>query len=122
MWRTLTLCVSRRGALFVSKKNLRLKCGTCRRLLPAAHFNKTTTLSQSLVCVDCKRLCVLCGLHFTLDHFTDAGAELCDSCLAKRHVARENVYFRYPVLKYRACPFSVDQMREEIRHEEGPRG
>ncbi|EAN89609.1 hypothetical protein C3747_97g742c [Trypanosoma cruzi] len=121
MWRGLTLRISRRGALLVSKKNLRLKCGACRRLLPAAHFNNTTAPSQSLVCVDCKRLCILCGLHLTVDRFTDASAELCDNCLAKRHVARENVYFRYPVLKYRACPFSVDQMREEIRREEGPR-
>ncbi|KEG11382.1 hypothetical protein DQ04_02681050 [Trypanosoma grayi] len=117
MWRTSMLCIARRGMLFVSKKNLRLRCGTCRRLLPASHFNKSTAPAHSLVCVDCKRLCVLCGVHLTLDHFTDASPELCDRCLAKRHVARENVYFRYPVLKYRACPFSVDQMREEIRHE-----
>ncbi|KAH9577694.1 hypothetical protein LSM04_008442 [Trypanosoma melophagium] len=118
MWRTAALYISRSTALHVSKKNLRLKCSTCRRLLPAAHFNKTTAPSHSLVCVDCKRFCVLCGLHLTLDHFTDAGAELCDRCLAKRQVARENVYFRYPVLKYRSCPFSVDQMRDEIRRED----
>nr|CCC50198.1 conserved hypothetical protein [Trypanosoma vivax Y486] len=106
--------------LFVSKKHLRLRCSTCTRLLPAAHF-RTTAPAHTLVCVDCKRLCSLCGVHRTLDNFSDASAHLCDFCLAKRHVARGNVYFRYPVLKYRACPFSVDAMRDEI-HREGPLG
>ncbi|EAN76285.1 uncharacterized protein TEOVI_000044800 [Trypanosoma equiperdum] len=117
MWRTAVFCTIRTGALLVSRKHLRLRCNSCTRLLPAAHFSKATAPAQSLVCIDCKRLCILCGVHRTLDNFSGADAELCDNCLAKKHVARENVYFRYPVLKYRACPFSVEAMREEIRRE-----
>ncbi|CUG90821.1 Hypothetical protein, putative [Bodo saltans] len=41
----------------------------------------------------------------------------CTSCIGKRHAADTNVYFRFPVLKYRSCPFSVDRYREVIAEE-----
>lgn len=46
---------------------------------------------------------------------------VCDSCVAREYVAKTNVYFRYPILKYRACPFSVDEYRETLAEEDkGP--
>lgn len=42
---------------------------------------------------------------------------VCDGCLAKEYVAKTNVYFRYPILKYRACPFSTDEYRDALETE-----
>jgi hypothetical protein len=46
-----------------------------------------------------------------------SSVEWCTSCIGKRHAAETNVYFRFPVLKYRSCPFSVDRYREVIEEE-----
>lgn len=58
----------------------------------------------------------MCGVRQLHANFSSAEAaqDTCDRCLAKEHVAQENVYFRYPILKYRDCPFNVDQMRETL--------
>lgn len=100
-----------------SKKNLRLKCSQCRQLLPAEHFINKRGPAHSLVCAHCKRLCVVCGVRLGLDSFSEGSEDICDKCLAKEQVAKQNVYFRYPVLQYRACPYSVDEMREDIMKE-----
>lgn len=120
----------------VSKKYLQLKCSSCTRLLPANYFPNMKGPKHLLVCASCKRLCVCCGVRLPLSDFTHADehqyskahahrtrahaeepTEVCRRCSAKQIVAKENVYFRYPVLKYRACPYSVDEMRQELREE-----
>lgn len=103
--------------LAASKRHLRLKCSQCTRLLPSEHFPKKNGPLNTMVCVDCKEMCYGCGLRQPRSSFSDAGSHLCDRCLAKQQVARENVYFRYPILKYRACPFIVDAARDELRKE-----
>lgn len=106
--------------VLASTKHLRLRCVQCTQLLPATHFAhfRGTPLHQ-LVCVHCKRLCVVCGIRKPLDSFLDAHTDRCDRCMAKEEVAAGNVFFRYPTLKYRACPFSVDEMRGRLQREEG---
>ncbi|KAG5499696.1 hypothetical protein JIQ42_05177 [Leishmania sp. Namibia] len=103
--------------LAVAKKHLRLRCCQCTRLLPSEHFPKKNGPLNTMVCVDCKEMCFGCGLRQPRSSFSDAGSNICDRCLAKRQVAKENVYFRYPILKYRACPFRVDEARDELRKE-----
>ncbi|KAK7197718.1 hypothetical protein NESM_000723800 [Novymonas esmeraldas] len=103
--------------LAVSKKNLRLRCSQCTRLLSSEHFPKRGGPLNTLICVDCKLMCVGCGQRQLRSTFSDADSHTCDRCLAKRQVAKENVYFRYPILKYRACPFSVDEARDELHNE-----
>lgn len=104
--------------LAASKKHLRLKCSHCARLLPSEHFPHKGGPLNTLVCVDCKEMCFGCGLRQPRSSFSDAESNMCDRCLAKQQVAKTNVYFRFPVLKYRACPFSVDESREELHREE----
>lgn len=103
--------------LSASKKHLRLRCSGCTRLLPSEHFPHKDGPLNTLVCVDCKTMCFGCGLRQPRSNFTDPESNTCDRCLAKQLVAKDNVYFRFPVLKYRACPFSVDEAREELRKE-----
>jgi hypothetical protein len=62
-------------------------------------------------------MCFGCGLRQPRSNFSDPQSNICDRCMAKQQIAKENVYFRFPVLKYRACPFSVDETREELRRE-----
>ncbi|KAG5502025.1 hypothetical protein JKF63_04302 [Porcisia hertigi] len=100
-----------------SKRHLRLRCCQCTRLLPSEHFLKKNGPLNTMVCVDCKGMCFGCGLRQPRSSFSDADSNTCDRCLAKQQVAKENVYFRYPILKYRACPFSVDEARDELRNE-----
>ncbi|KAG5502300.1 hypothetical protein GH5_05275 [Leishmania sp. Ghana 2012 LV757] len=107
--------------LAVAKKHLRLRCCQCTRLLPSEHFPKKKGPLNTLVCADCKEMCFGCGLRQPRSSFSDAGSNICDRCLAKRQVAKENVYFRYPILKYRACPFRVDDARDELRKEDQQR-
>ncbi|KPI88894.1 hypothetical protein ABL78_2011 [Leptomonas seymouri] len=104
--------------LSASKKHLRLKCSGCLRLLPSEHFPHKNGPLSTLVCTNCKEMCFGCGLRQPRSGFSDPDSGICDRCMAKRQVARENVYFRFPVLKYRSCPFSVDEAREELRREE----
>lgn len=103
--------------LAVSKKHLRLKCSACARLLPSEHFPHKGGPLNTLVCVDCKEMCYGCGLRQPRDNFSNPESNMCDRCMAKQQVAKENVYFRFPVLKYRSCPFSVDETRDELRRE-----
>ncbi|EPY27134.1 hypothetical protein STCU_02757 [Strigomonas culicis] len=120
----------------VSRKNLQLKCSSCTRLLPANYFPNAKGPKHLLVCASCKRLCVCCGVRLPLSDFNlvdehryskphtqrsrgaqEEQTDVCRRCSAKQIVAKENVYFRYPVLKYRACPYNVDEMRQELREE-----
>ncbi|AIN99357.1 hypothetical protein LPMP_262440 [Leishmania panamensis] len=103
--------------LAASKRHLRLRCFQCTRLLPSEHFPKRSGPLNTLVCVGCKEMCFGCGLRQPRSSFSDAGSNICDRCLAKQHVAQENVYFRYPILTYRACPFSVEEARGELCQE-----
>lgn len=104
--------------VLAAKRNLRLKCSQCRDLLPAAHFpHFQGTPMHALVCVNCKHMCVVCGVRQGQDRFYDGNTDTCNQCMAKQEVAEENVFFRYPILKYRACPFSVDEMREKLQRE-----
>ncbi|CCW65026.1 unnamed protein product [Phytomonas sp. EM1] len=100
---------------WASKKNLRLRCTQCQSLLPAAHFSHRIGPQRSLTCLHCKRLCTICGMRQTFDNFASEHVDECNRCLAKQHLASNNVYFRYPILKYKACPFSVDEMRDELK-------
>jgi hypothetical protein len=70
-------------------------------------------------------MCIVCGVRqprsaFSSDAVEMAGGESlghgqCDRCLAKQHVAESNVYFKFPVLNYKACPFSTDAFRDKIK-------
>lgn len=158
--------------LLVSKKNLRLKCSQCRRLLSSAHFGSLSSPSHTLTCFTCKPLCVVCGIRKPVQYFsdgatyTDSGEKnsvgysnnddskftnsewgcdtasgshsvqyfqqegdkkkvfpsvpsqqclhVCNGCLEKSHVAKTNVYFRFPILKYRSCPFSTEEYRKKL--------
>lgn len=62
---------------------------------PYAHFSSTSPLSA----------CSTSSQH---------GLCVCNGCLAKTYVAKTNVYFRYPVLKYRSCPFSTEEYRKKL--------
>ncbi|KAG5476546.1 hypothetical protein LSCM1_04261 [Leishmania martiniquensis] len=104
--------------LAASKKHLRLRCCQCTRLLPSEHFPKKSGPLHTMVCVDCKEMCFGCGLRQPRSSFSGTDSHICDRCLARRQTAKVNVYFRYPPLKYRACPFSVDEAREELRQGE----
>lgn len=156
---------------FSSKKNLRLKCSQCRRLLSSSHFGSLSAPSHTLTCLTCKPLCVVCGIRKPLALFSEGatyndthekevcggphgtansstlsalisarnlyeshrskkehhhlrssssaspcspGLCVCNGCLAKSDVAKTNVYFRYPVLKYRSCPFSTEEYRRKL--------
>eukprot|EP00796_Vickermania_ingenoplastis_P004003 gene4003-2858_t len=44
---------------------------------------------------------------------SDPAHQVCDGCMAKEQVARTNVYFRFPILKYRSCPFPVEEFRDK---------
>ena len=114
----------------MSKRHLLLRCQSCRELLPAVHFHcgsKTLKNAEHLVCLACKRMCISCGLRLPQESFSvgdhngcvtspDEGETgLCDKCLAKQQVAQTNVYFKYPVLKYKACPFSPDSYRDRSK-------
>lgn len=46
-------------------------------------------------------------------------SRVCDGCRAKENVARTNVFYRYPILKYKSCPFDVEEYREELQEEAG---
>lgn len=39
---------------------------------------------------------------------------VCDGCFTKEHLAQTNVYFRFPILKYKSCPFSADDYRAKM--------
>jgi hypothetical protein len=39
-------------------------------------------------------------------------------CTIKRDVAEHNVYYRFPVLQYRQCPFPVDAYRETVSRDD----
>lgn len=100
-----------------SRKNMRLKCTSCLRLLPSAHFPHQCGPSHTIVCLSCKRMCVGCGMRQIADNFPEESLDRCSRCIAKRHVAATNVYYRYPILQYKACPYSVSTMRAELRNE-----
>lgn len=114
MWRATRLVLA-------SKKRWRLKCSQCLQLLPAEHFKRVNVPMHTLTCLDCKQMCVVCGIRHPRENFSDPSGETCDQCLAKEAIAAENVYYRFPVLKYRSCPFSTEQAREDVRQDRNNR-
>ncbi|EPY40579.1 hypothetical protein AGDE_03349 [Angomonas deanei] len=101
-----------------TEEKLFFKCSGCKRLLPSLHFPNVNAPKHTLLCVSCKKMCVGCGIRLPLDDFKRKDSYTCHRCEEKELVAKENVYFRFPVLKYRACPFSVDEMRKELKNED----
>lgn len=91
-------------------------CIQCSQLLPMTAFSAATRPSSTtLVGAAPTSRASLIGGHRT-PVVSDA-TDVCDACLAKKHAAHSNVYFRYPVLKYKACPFPVEPYRDAIHAE-----
>lgn len=102
------------------KKPLRLKCTGCNRLLGAeffkgnsqkGHYNSNTA---KLICVSCTRVCSHCSQRLPLSRYPTDGSNLCTHCVGKKEKAESNVYFRYPTLRYKAVPYSVDKYRDKL--------
>jgi hypothetical protein len=46
---------------------------------------------------------------------------VCENCTDRRRVAERNVYFRFPTLKYKDCPFSAAPFRQALAEEAAQR-
>ena len=60
-----------------------------------------------------KRSVRVCGKRVSKADFVEE-CDCCRKCCANREAAECNVYFRYPVLKYRQAPFDVDKYRDVL--------
>ena len=98
-------------------KVIMIRCVTCKRMLKGVHFAKTTRLTMGggrLECLGCKKLCESCNNRLSHEHFKVHNSTLCDTCLEKRAEAKQNVYYRYPGLRYNSSPFSTEKYRQII--------
>ena len=125
-------------------RDVHVKCSRCANLLPPKFYrgpvNNLLSKTKSAICRLCERHCRICTRAITLDELrgdtlrsyqqylstsrdephhqnqTTLGSDdtVCENCTLRQIHARENVYFRYPQLKYQWSPLNVDSLRNKI--------
>ena len=84
------------------------------------HFHKSgTSLTKQrhhMRCTSCLVRCEGCGERRPTEGVReqDDGAKLCPKCEGRRDVAKGNVFYRFPVLHYKAAPFPTETLRSEL--------
>jgi hypothetical protein len=51
----------------------------------------------------------------------EEGKRFCKGCQGRREQAKGNLYYRFPMLHYNACPFPADKLLQVLREEEAMR-
>jgi DNA-directed RNA polymerase subunit RPC12/RpoP len=101
---------------------MKYRCAACGALKGREHFHKSGVSLHSrrhdMRCSACFVRCAGCGERRAIESVkaaTDDGeTKFCPKCRERRAVAKGNVYYRYPVLHYRAAPFSVEKYRSKL--------
>ena len=108
-------------------QNLLHKCTKCQKRYKRNAFpqpTKSPNRIARLVCYRCRQYCIGCGIVKLEDKFTNQGEEgtlYCRPCLSKREAAKGNLYYRFPMLHFNACPFPADKLLQVLREEEALR-
>jgi hypothetical protein len=113
---------SHESECMINKKNVLLKCCRCGASHTSNMFARSSRAlekASKLVCLNCSRKCSICGIRKGQDQFLDSdSSQVCRSCQKTKDRAEGNLYYRFPMLQYKHCPFSADKMADLLRETE----